>query len=793
VFGVTVAEAGFVGGQEYADEISVGRDRTYGLVVTYGLVGVRCVPSVVTGDYVVPNSRGVAKKSDGNYGYLVTAISDVNGTSYAMISLAGHYSCSQAIDANVQDLKERMKSAEHNIASVTNTATSAYAMAQEIKDRTDASIDSITDKVDGAVGKVESMEGVVGGLNDSVSNIVTDMESVKNTANNAVSSANSIKDEAVSKADQALDKATNTKNEVDAAVDQMQTDINNTFLEIQKTNEDMESARDQLQSNIDDISGELDDTKANLNNTRDELLTDINKISDSLKETDGKVAAVTTRVDENETSISEITAWSNETNQTITKIAQKTNDHASEIELLTAWKTDVAGDVSSIASIKSQSDANKSSIEGLTSWKGTTSETLTSVKQQSDDNKASIESITSWQGDTDKSIAEVKQQATNNGSSIANLTSWQEGAKTSIANVEQKASNNAAQIGSLVSWKDGASTAIANVEQKATKNETSITNLTSWQGDTNTAMAALTQKADANGAYIQGFVSNLDKYSYGPCSPTNTLSDEESRNILEYGMVYVPNKDHTESYDDGTTESPVTIEFLRGYYYIWTYDENDVMRWIPSSSVSVIFSSEYIAGSETTPYWVPEVDITHEGLSYETKCLYKWDVRTINDEQYKNWIKVATLQGNTNYLTTSLIKQASDSILMSVASNYVDNDSFQTELSIVNNSINMKFTETTDRIASVDNTSQNKFAQIYQYINFTGGSIKLGASDSATTLTIDNDAMKFDVNGVTLGEWTPQGLYTGNAIIRLDERLQIGNFAYVPRSDGSVMLLKVGD
>jgi len=148
--------------------------------------------------------------------------------------------------------------------------------------------------------------------------------------------------------------------------------------------------------------------------------------------------------------------------------------------------------------------------------------------------------------------------------------------------------------------------------------------------------------------------------------------------------------------------------------------------------------------------------------------------------------------------TESLIAQNNESILASVSESYQSKEGqeeyskeVETQLALLKNEILMKFTTTENQIIEVDDNLQSKFTEIYQYISFAGGSIKLGASDSTTTLTLDNEAIKFTVNGVTLGEWTPQGFYTGNVIIRLDERFQIGNFAYIPRSDGSVMLLKV--
>lgn len=212
VFGVTVAEAGFVGGQEYTQAhggIKIGRDHKYGLVAHSGLVGVRRETTVVVGDYVVPNSRGEAKKSDGDYGYLVTALSDINGIPYAIISLNAPSTLSKAIADSIQGLSGRMSAAEYNITSVTNVANSAYAMAQDTKDRADTEIEAIKGQVNEAVGKVDSMSGTVSELNEIITSTATTAAQAKVIAEGAVSSAEKIRSEAVSKANEASENVNN--------------------------------------------------------------------------------------------------------------------------------------------------------------------------------------------------------------------------------------------------------------------------------------------------------------------------------------------------------------------------------------------------------------------------------------------------------------------------------------------------------------------------------------------------------------------------------------------------------
>lgn len=222
VFGVTVAEAGFVGGNAYIEvekqyengatfthKQMINNDYKYALVVNSGLVAVRCETTVAVGDYVVPNVRGEAKKSDGNYGYLVTALSDISGVQHAIISLSVPSTLAKATADNVEDLNERMTSAEYNIVSVTNVANSAYALAQSTKDKVEADIEHMEGQITDTVGKVDGIEGIVGDLSNTVTNANITAAQAKAIAEGAVSSAEAIRSEAVATANEA---SVNVKN-----------------------------------------------------------------------------------------------------------------------------------------------------------------------------------------------------------------------------------------------------------------------------------------------------------------------------------------------------------------------------------------------------------------------------------------------------------------------------------------------------------------------------------------------------------------------------------------------------
>lgn len=147
---------------------------------------------------------------------------------------------------------------------------------------------------------------------------------------------------------------------------------------------------------------------------------------------------------------------------------------------------------------------------------------------------------------------------------------------------------------------------------------------------------------------------------------------------------------------------------------------------------------------------------------------------------------------------TELITQCNE-IILSALQSYVETSNFEqyketvsTQLQILADEITMNFTSTTERITDVDGDLQNKFAEVYKHIAFSENGITIGAGENAMSLELDNDMISFKKNGVQFGWWDGVDFHTGNIVVEVNERAQFGNFAFVPRSDGSLMFLKVG-
>lgn len=157
---------------------------------------------------------------------------------------------------------------------------------------------------------------------------------------------------------------------------------------------------------------------------------------------------------------------------------------------------------------------------------------------------------------------------------------------------------------------------------------------------------------------------------------------------------------------------------------------------------------------------------------------------------------IAAAVQETQRVLSSLIEQTSESIKLEVSQTYATGTdvtaAVSTSMTQLAESFEFAFTDLRSVVDGHDADAQARFTEIYNYIRFENGAIKLGASDSAITLTIENDLIVFRRNGQQFGWWDGTDFHTGNIVIDVTERAQFGNFAFIPRTNGSLSFLKVG-
>ncbi len=96
---------------------------------------------------------------------------------------------------------------------------------------------------------------------------------------------------------------------------------------------------------------------------------------------------------------------------------------------------------------------------------------------------------------------------------------------------------------------------------------------------------------------------------------------------------------------------------------------------------------------------------------------------------------------------------------------------------------NNQFTLNFDTIRTLTDGFTDSISEIRNYIRFVDGNIELGKGDNFYTLTIENDKIVIKYNGEPISNWT-QDEFTVS-------RLNLGNFAFIPRQNGSLGFRKV--
>lgn len=147
---------------------------------------------------------------------------------------------------------------------------------------------------------------------------------------------------------------------------------------------------------------------------------------------------------------------------------------------------------------------------------------------------------------------------------------------------------------------------------------------------------------------------------------------------------------------------------------------------------------------------------------------------------------------------TSLTRDT-ERIIMAALESYVETDDLEelrqtvhSELAVIADQIAMNFMESTERLNNVNGELQTVIDELQKHFIFALDGLTIKAGENSMELVLDNDLIKFVRNGQQFGSWDGVNFYTGNIVVKLNERAQFGNFALIPRSNGSLDFLKVG-
>lgn len=170
----------------------------------------------------------------------------------------------------------------------------------------------------------------------------------------------------------------------------------------------------------------------------------------------------------------------------------------------------------------------------------------------------------------------------------------------------------------------------------------------------------------------------------------------------------------------------------------------------------------------------------------------------IDDARKKVDSVESTLRSEIKEQVTSITRNTEQIIMSALETYAVTSDleelerTVQAELEIMADRISLNFESATEQINNVNGELQTVSENLSKHFDFGVDGLTIRGEGNSLSLLLDNDMIKFLKNGVQFGWWDGVDFHTGNIVIELNERAQFGNFAFVPRSNGSLDFLKVG-
>lgn len=144
---------------------------------------------------------------------------------------------------------------------------------------------------------------------------------------------------------------------------------------------------------------------------------------------------------------------------------------------------------------------------------------------------------------------------------------------------------------------------------------------------------------------------------------------------------------------------------------------------------------------------------------------------------------------------SSLIQQTADSIQMMVSETYATKEGLESEISTRLTQLSDSFMFEFERIqASIDSNdveAREQLEILRKYIRFEDGNIILGESGNELVLHIENDRISFLDSGAEVAYFSDKQLTVLDG--HFLNSLRIGAFAFLPRENGNLSLVKVGD
>lgn len=201
-----------------------------------------------------------------------------------------------------------------------------------------------------------------------------------------------------------------------------------------------------------------------------------------------------------------------------------------------------------------------------------------------------------------------------------------------------------------------------------------------------------------------------------------------------------------------------------------------------------------IAVGNATSYlkYYKDTDGSYKLIISAESMMFSATGKTVDETISDTQIAMSQQNAETIALCNQAIKDALDAYVQDGDyAKFVE--AVQEQMANMEATITKNFKTNSEQTKEVGSDLDNRFQELKKYIRFGGNGIEIGAGENALKLVLDNNVIYFEQNGVQKSWWDGNDFHIGNIKVDVSERAQFGNFAFIPRSDGSLMFLQVSD
>lgn len=306
-----------------------------------------------------------------------------------------------------------------------------------------------------------------------------------------------------------------------------------------------------------------------------------------------------------------------------------------------------------------------------------------------------------------------------------------------------------------------------------------------------------------NGLHALYSKEAVEKYGW-ICAPVSesTWSDvTEERNLLSKGTEWLRTQGVMSS--DTVEITAADLNFTDEEIQSFRIYRNVIVKSEPHGLVDSYQLTRLdldLLNPQNTKITVGETKLTLTDQNRQEHSDNIEKVEEVKKDVEENRTETTEVKNQMLIQATTLINTC-ENLILSAMETFIETGDFselkqtvESQLKLMSEQMELKFTETTTQVKNVNGDLQETITTLSKYFDFSlenGLIIKVGGGQME--LQLDNDIISFKKNGHQFGWWDGVDFHTGNIVVEVSERAQFGNFAFVPRSDGSFSFLKVGD